>query len=377
MKKFLSLVLVVTIIMTSSIFVFAEQEDITIMSKEQISKIAEFYLVEFIGEELDNSLKMTSVNPQDDIMIELYDLNNNIIAYLIPIDSKGFMIVDARENGYGLLETSLSEERLGDILKKEKEGKLYYIFPSRIFLDSELEDYFEDSSLNKEDIKPLTFPEKGYNFNELERTEIRARHEVVELTDEADFVNVAGRYYGGDQEWFDDEFNQDRGCGTVAASNITAHMAEYVSGCGRLYGYRSLSKSNFKKHMNEMLEYVTPTIFGVPTLRYFARGVERFADDKNVDIEAYWSDEKPSFRNLSNYIKDGLRADSPVAHLQYYNPEVPSLNWHWVTITKYFRNSVAGDSHIAVSTWGERKSFNLDAIYDNSLGGGVIYFEIR
>lgn len=377
MKKFCSLILVIIIIITSSIFVFAEQEDIATRSKEQISKIAEFYLVEFIGEELDNSLKRAYVSPQEDMMVELYDLNDNIIAYLIPIDNKGFMIVDARENGYGLLETSLSQERLDDILKKEREGKLYYIFPSRIFLDSESEGYFEESGLNKEDIKPLTFPKKSYNFHELESVKSRARHEVVELTNEADFVNVSGRYYGGNQAWFDDKFDQNRGCGTVAASNITAHMADYVSGCSRLYGYRSLSRSNFEKHMNEMLEYVKPTIAGVPTLRYFARGVERFADDKNVDIKAYWSDEKPSFRNLSDYIKDGLRADSPVAYLQYYNREVPRLNWHWVTITKYFRNSVGGDSHIAVSTWGDRESFSLDAIYDNNLGGGVIYFEIR
>ncbi len=376
MKRLFSLILVVIMIMSSNISVFARQDDINTMSKEQISKIAEFYLREFIAEELETSLKTTSINQNDDIMIELYDVNDNIIAYLIPLSSKGFMIVDARENGYGLLETSLSAERLEDILEKDKEGKLYYLFPSRIFLDNDLKEYFEENSINKEDIRPLTTPKNSYNFDELDKVGIMAEHDVVELTNEADFVNISGIYYGGDQDWFDDEFNQDRGCGTVAAANITAHMADYVDGCSDLYRYSSLSRTNFKRHMDEMLEYVTPTIFGTPTLSYFARGVERFADDNGVILEAVRGDETLSLRTLSNYIKDGLRFDSPVAHLQYYNPVVPRLNWHWVTITKYFQNGVHGDRHIAVSNWGERESYSLDALYDNSYLGGVVYFNV-
>jgi hypothetical protein len=54
------------------------------------------------------------------------------------------------------------------------------------------------------------------------------------------------------------------------------------------------------------------------------RLVELFAwYEANVDLRAYWSSEFPTLRNISNYIKDGLSIDSPVAYLQYYNPVVP------------------------------------------------------
>ncbi|OZQ66875.1 hypothetical protein [Paenibacillus sp.] len=53
--------------------------------------------------------------------------------------------------------------------------------------------------------------------------------------------------------------------------------------------------------------------------------------------------------------------------------------WHWMTITKYYRDTT--DSRwIAVSTWGQRRSINyrthFDAIAGNrTLGGGFMYFK--
>lgn len=50
--------------------------------------------------------------------------------------------------------------------------------------------------------------------------------------------------------------------------------------------------------------------------------------------------------------------------------------WHWMTITKYFRDS-ADNRWIAVSSWGARYSINYRTHFDamtNWLGGGLMYF---
>ncbi|WP_455257677.1 hypothetical protein [Peptoniphilus asaccharolyticus] len=88
-----------------------------------------------------------------------------------------------------------------------------------------------------------------------------------------------------------------------------------------------------------------------------------------------WSDNKVTKDSFANYIKSGLRRDCPVAYLQYWNSNQSDYDWHWMTITKYFRNTTNGDRYIAVSTWGERHSLNFNALWDGNLACGVLYFK--
>lgn len=89
-------------------------------------------------------------------------------------------------------------------------------------------------------------PSEGINDFRKEIPSVnRYGNEVVQLTNESNFVNVANRYYGRDQSWFSEEKLKNKGCGIVAAANIANHLSKYVSGCDSPYRYKDLSKSSF------------------------------------------------------------------------------------------------------------------------------------
>lgn len=57
-----------------------------------------------------------------------------------------------------------------------------------------------------------------------------------------------------------------------------------------------------------------------------------------------------------------------------FTGDLNHFNWHWTTITKYFRNNDTDDRFIAISSWGERYSFNLKLLVD-AYPNTYIYFK--
>ena len=335
------------------------------LTMDECYNIAENFKENFYGKGISyHSAKSANVKT-----IPLYDINSKLIAYFLPTSNGEYTIVDARNNGYGVLETGNNIEKYEDKLKNSYGKQLFYIFPSMIFTSQELHEYIDKHEIENAEVLNLVKP------TENSASLYRGSNEIVELSNESEFVNIDGKYYGGNQSWFDEKSLQNTGCGTVASANIANHMSNYVRGCSKLYSYNSLSKSNFKKHMYDVERYVTPTAIGVPSLRALESGFERFADSRGIDISAYWSDQPANRNTFTNYIKDGLRINSPVAYLQYFNSNQKEYDWHWMTITKYFKNMSTGEQHIAVSTWGERRSLNFNALLDGNLACGVLYFK--
>lgn len=308
--------------------------------------------------------------------IPLYDIESNLIAYFLLLPSNKYCIVDARRSGYGVLESGDNNESLQKISSLGSNEKLFYVFPSKIFTKEELEEYVKHNSIDNPKTLMLSQPSEKVNDYRKEKLSVNSYgNEVVELSDERNFVNIDNRYYGGNQSWFSEQKLRNKGCGTVAAANIASHLSEHVWGYNSLYKYSNLNKSNFLKHMYDVEEYLSPTMIGIPSLGYFEDGFENFAKSRGINISAYWSDNKVTKDSFANYIKSGLRRDCPVAYLQYFNSNQREYDWHWMTITKYFRNTTYGDRHIAVSTWGGRRSLNFNALWDGNLACGVLYFK--
>lgn len=307
--------------------------------------------------------------------IPLYDINSNLISYLLLQNNKYF-IVDARKNGYGVLESGCDSELTQIISSLYTNKKLYYVFPSMIFTEEQLKKYINNNSDYYLESLLLPIPsEKVYNFENESPMFKNFGNEIIQLTNESSFVNVNNVYYGGNQSWFEETKLKNTGCGIVAAANITNHLSNYVRGYQNLYSYNNLSLSNFSNHMYDIEKYLSPTIIGIPSLSYFESGVKSFAKSRGVNISAYWSNDKVTKDSFADYIKSGLRRDCPVAYLQYFNSLQKDYDWHWMTITKYFRNTSNGDRHIAVSTWGERKSLSFNALWDGNFACGVLYFK--
>lgn len=247
--------------------------------------------------------------------------------------------------------------------------------------------------------------------------------ETVSLKGEETFLRIAdgdGIFCGGDQAWFDTTVGRHSGCGTVAAADITAYLAQQHPGLRRLYngggdspadgstyvpagsstacaadsleaGSPVLSKEEFLRHMCELYTYVRPwkvpfvsenrpphRNFGWglgiwPPCR-FARATERFARSRGIRLRNRRISSRRSMEELTAFIADSLERDCPVAMLigrkPRYEREIverpDGFKWmqthfsmHWVVITMLTKR--AGKVMVKVSTWGGYSWLDLEA----------------
>ncbi len=222
------------------------------------------------------------------------------------------------------------------------------------------------------------------------------------LGDSQRFVQVRdrnARYYGGDQAWYEWEGDRKKtslarkgACGTVASANITAYLAAHNPKCAGLYPYPDDTKENYILHMKEMYRYVAPRHIGgwplgIWPISMVQKGVEAFARDRGIHLEAVRSPAPFDKRNVIGYIKRGLESDSPVAMLiganalegveiSYFNGYSYSqrISMHWVTITEMETEGVCGRARVKVSTWGGWAQIDLDQFLGEPVYGGLLYF---
>ncbi|MFB9329878.1 hypothetical protein ACFFSY_28390 [Paenibacillus aurantiacus] len=188
--------------------------------------------------------------------------------------------------------------------------------------------------------------------------------------------------YGGDQGWYAKSSEQSNGCGPVAAANITNYMAKVTNATkyGKLYTGSTLSHADFLAHMNTMYSRINPGKLGELSIWDFADDVETYAKDKGVTLKRVTSSASFTLDNTATYIKAGLNSNVPVGTLNLSKFSDYEFEWHWMTITKYYRD-VNDNRWIAVSTWGRRESINyrthFDAMkaFEGIIGSpGLIYF---
>lgn len=404
-RNVLTLILLMTFILNFSNVNAKEKEKY--LDKNSIKILAEYHINEYLESELDEEIIIT------DNEILLDDVTGKEIAYLVPFanekgEQKGFMIIDSRINGYGVCEVNYNVEELDNILEKSTNEKLVYIFPNRIKTETEIKLKMKESSENK-NIEKYILPESSA-LNIVDNIKIQSRklnlinnninknivttdstHEIVMLSGNPDLTFVpikdgSKTYYGCNQAWFSSELGNEQGCGTAAAANIAYHMAAYVQGCSNLYKYSTsiLDRPYFINHMEDVYDYVTPhtgILPGIPGVNDIKNKFLEYARSKNVYLYARTYDNPSYLDNIdktSDFIKEGLSIDSPVAMMQHddddFTGDLNNFNWHWTTITKYFRNNATDDRFIAISSWGERYSFNLKLLVD-AYPNTYIYFK--
>lgn len=181
--------------------------------------------------------------------------------------------------------------------------------------------------------------------------------------------------------WPDGGQKENRGCGPVAAANITAYLAKITnpSKYGNLFTKSINNYNDFLGHMDAMYSYISPGPFGETSTSSFSSAIEKYASDKKVTLSAVISNASFTLDNTADYVKAGLKIDSPVATLNLSKFSSYEYEWHWMTITKYYRDT-NDNRWIAVSTWGDRRSINYRTHFDAitsflSLGGGFRYFK--
>ncbi|OGX60795.1 MAG: hypothetical protein A2189_06340, partial [Paenibacillus sp. RIFOXYA1_FULL_44_5] len=393
------------------------------LNKSDIFKIANVHIRNYLSQDVQTHGMQLKAS---DSFINVYDTDNNLFAYLVPLLNKnkeiGYITIGSLEDGYDsydiFIQDGIVDKIRSQLWKPERssdQAQLVFIPPMQYLVKtvSDGEETFTSLSLykntpsldvtsivknNKDEINKtfdqIRNEENKFHIKKLIEkapavTTLAVAVEDYELSVERNygmFVPVeyqTGVYsYGGNQMWWPDgSQKENRGCGPVAAGNITSYLAKITSPAkyGNLYTGSTLSYSDFLAHMDTMYAYINPGPLGETSVNSFSSAVERYAADKGVSLNRVTSSAAFTLDNTASYIKAGLAIDSPVATLNLSKFSSYEYEWHWMTITKYYRDA-SDNRWIAVSTWGERRSINYRTHFDAinsywSLGGGFMYFQ--
>ena len=233
-------------------------------------------------------------------------------------------------------------------------------------------------------------------------------------------------FYGGNQmEWVKDpksyeksqKYMQERGCGAVAfANNIAYHIGKNYSIFGDLLKYTDQTAYNYNPHFGMELNpnyassftkrFMYDQVNKMFTSQIFSEFLDFYADLGNLpgligvtpfDIKSAYDYLKrytgynyvlyvpanDSITSTENYFVSTLNADIPIlmyngitrmgkSYLYVNDPvqaqlaglvESQDFGYHWMTVTKYFRDGNTQEGFIAISTWGKRIPVNVDLLY--------------
>lgn len=176
-----------------------------------------------------------------------------------------------------------------------------------------------------------------------------------------EFVNIDNDNYGGKQKWLYEEgkltkYQADRSCGLIAAVNTMIYM----------YGKNKLmEKEDYINHVLSLHKYLKPRIYGLPTVSVMVKGLNKYAENINLNLAHFILENPSSKLRTIEYIKEGLEKNSPIMMLTW-NSNIKNLRFHWVTITGYFLTEL-GESYIVTSNWGRKEIFSLDKWFDEKV----------
>lgn len=84
---------------------------------------------------------------------------------------------------------------------------------------------------------------------------------------------------------------------------------------GNLFTKSINNYNDFLGHMDTMYSYISPGPFGETSTSSFSSAIEKYASDKKVTLSAVISNASFTLDNTADYVKAGLKIDSPVATL--------------------------------------------------------------
>lgn len=201
--------------------------------------------------------------------------------------------------------------------------------------------------------------------------------EVLTITEEESQRTA----FGGDQEWYADEWHRNAGCGPTCAANVAAYLALTRPELRALYSGEDMRKSQFSAHMEEVYRFVTPGNMGLNRVEMYTRGLADFAGSRGISLKAHVFEvygnmhrDRPPVSALAEFVRAGLAKDCPVAFLNLTKGRVKNLQgWHWITIT----SADIGDTHLSAcaSDEGKQICFDLRLWYlSTRMRGGLVYF---
>jgi hypothetical protein len=185
--------------------------------------------------------------------------------------------------------------------------------------------------------------------------------------------------YGCDQDWYALPWQRMAGCGPTVATNIIFYMS-------LMHGFRlpveARDKTGCVKLMELTWRHVTPGHMGVNKPEMLSDGVLAFAGEHGLTLASFMlrvskkASDRPALREVTAFLSEALRQDSPVAFLNLCNGKVEELDeWHWVTLVAL---KVEPDGTAAATIYDGDQSFDMDIglwLTTTKRGGGFVYFK--
>ncbi|GKX29572.1 hypothetical protein SH1V18_20520 [Vallitalea longa] len=418
MKRFSGLVLVV-ILLSSTIY--AKDNTANNFSIDYLMSVGQYYIDSFYASEQNTYNENYTISEE---RIPVYS-ENNIIAYIFRVNNKnndeiGYVMVGSNENSPVILEASMEEKLVSYIESEHNNENVIYIAPLKLAYDISYKGisknyrnirtkekidfkYSEDSDKisrvelnekNKENWKLVDkVIELDNNLNTFSHNVFLDTYlspTVYEVDDEINFVKIQDSsdsskyYYGGDQSWFSSPYTTSNSCGAVAAANITAYNAKrYPSAYGDLYNGSGkdtgiFSQNNFISHMEKLYDCMDPGLIGVPSCSEFKSGMSDYFNDCLVCTLNAFDINTSRYDVFIEGVTEGLSHGAPIAFI-FWDAENGSVStdfsFHWITMTKYYKDNNSEIEYFACSSWGTRYSLPLyDYWWSYYIEGGVYYW---
>ncbi len=178
-------------------------------------------------------------------------------------------------------------------------------------------------------------------------------------------------FYGSDQEWYPAKWQRMAGCGPSAVTNILY----YLSFHGHENSQEFVLRSAYLQFMEQVWEYVRPTIQGIPKTSILKKGIMAYGRAKHLPLDVYTLDvpkeKRPDFLTVLKFIESGLAGDVPVAFLNLHNGEEKMLDsWHWVTIISLEYEEDGRKAGITILDAGSIKKVDFKKWFKTTRAGG-------
>ena len=187
-------------------------------------------------------------------------------------------------------------------------------------------------------------------------------------------------YYGGWQEWYGAWWKRMSGCGPTTVSSIISYINRSRTGAENEPA--PFSKCDFQDLMEDVWEFVTPGMQGIPSTAALKKGVSAYIASKRLDLLPEELDipkkkiYRPEFKNLLAFLAESLDNDLPVAFLSLDKGEEELLDtWHWVTVLALQYEEDGSKAFADVADEGKLLHVDLKKWFDTTkIGGGFVRF---
>ncbi|MFV0414326.1 MAG: hypothetical protein ACK5L3_13865 [Oscillospiraceae bacterium] len=193
------------------------------------------------------------------------------------------------------------------------------------------------------------------------------------------FTDGASTYYGPDQEWYPEKWQQQAGCGPTVCSQLVWYLSKAAVGGQGLWPAAGQTKEEFLPLMLEVWNYVTPGMQGTNTTGLFSGGAVNYAKARGVSLAPRVFEvgniiSQRSLPGMVDFLVGELADNVPVAFMNLSNGKEDQLeSWHWVNLISFNPQTMVAQSYDN----GQKLEINMKNWLGTSLlGGGLVSLRV-